>query len=73
MNDAPVSAATAAPRSGSRPLITTRAPSFASATAIARPMLLVAPVTSAVLPSSLWTMGSKMNSTRLDCAVQTLP
>ena len=35
-----------------RPLTTTCAPSAANAVAIARPMLLVAPVTSAVLSSS---------------------
>jgi hypothetical protein len=41
---------TSAPRDASRPLRTTLAPWAAKATAIARPMLLVAPVTSAVFP-----------------------
>src|SRR3954454_21476678 len=43
---------TSAPRWRLRPLTMTRAPSAANAVAIARPMLLVAPVTSAVLSSS---------------------
>src|SRR5260370_10928534 len=40
------------PRCPLRPEMTTCAPSAANSSAIARPMLLVAPVTSAVLPSS---------------------
>ena len=44
---------TSAPRDASRPLRTTLAPWAAKATAIARPMLLVAPVTSAVFPCIL--------------------
>jgi hypothetical protein len=47
-----ISATTLSPRSWSRPLTTTCAPSPANMVAIARPMLLVAPVTSAVLFSS---------------------
>src|SRR3954468_9981634 len=43
---------TSTPRWGLRPLTMTCAPSAANAVAIARPMLLVAPVTSAVLCSS---------------------
>ena len=43
---------TSAPRWGLRPLTMTCAPSAANAVAIARPMLLVAPVTSAVLSAS---------------------
>src|SRR5215469_5399409 len=43
---------TCAPRWALRPEMTTCAPSAANASAIARPMLLVAPVTSAVLPCS---------------------
>ena len=44
--------ATCAPRRALRPETTTCAPSAANASAIARPILLVAPVTSAVLPCS---------------------
>ena len=44
---------TSAPRDASRPLTTTLAPWAAKAMAIARPMLLVAPVTSAVFPCIL--------------------
>src|SRR3954469_24542927 len=47
-----ICATTSAPRWGLRPLTMTCAPSAANAVAIARPMLLVAPVTSAVLCSS---------------------
>src|SRR5712671_3573003 len=43
---------TSLPRCPLRPETTTCAPSAANSSAIARPMLLVAPVTSAVLPSS---------------------
>ena len=45
-----ISSTTSAPRSALRPATTTCAPSAANASAIARPMLLVAPVTSAVFP-----------------------
>src|SRR5262249_52953122 len=48
-----ISSTTAAPRTGSRPATATCAPSAAKATAMARPMLLVAPVTSAVFSFSL--------------------
>lgn len=41
---------TSSPRSALRPETATYAPSRAKASAIARPMLLVAPVTRAVLP-----------------------
>src|ERR1700744_544468 len=61
---ASISLTTAAPRSRSRPETATSAPSAANATAIARPMLLVAPVTRAVLPARRepieWTMRSTM-------------
>ena len=59
---ASISATTSLPRVSLRPATTTWAPSAANATAIARPMLLVAPVTSAVLPARRgpidWTMRS---------------
>jgi hypothetical protein len=42
-----------APRSGSRPLASTEAPSRAKRSAVARPIPLVAPVTMATLPCSL--------------------
>src|SRR3954471_11187190 len=55
-----------APRWGLRPLTMTCAPSAANAVAIARPMLLVAPVTSAVLCSSrVLIYGSRSSHRRL--------
>jgi hypothetical protein len=47
-----IASTTSPPRRTLRPLTTTCAPSAANAVAIAPPMLLVAPVTSAVLCSS---------------------
>jgi hypothetical protein len=48
----PSSAAASSSRCRSRPVITTRAPSATSRRAVASPMPLVPPVTSAILPSS---------------------
>src|ERR1700759_4103551 len=62
--NASISLTTAAPRSGLRPDTTTWAPSAAKASAMARPMLLVAPVTRAFLPARRvpidWTIWSTM-------------
>src|ERR1700710_987721 len=68
-----ISSTTSAPRCASRPLTTTCAPSRAKATAIARPMLLVAPVTSAVFSCNLidWTVQSNRVLTKKGEATRT--